>query len=66
MTGDGANDCSAIKEANIGLSFSQTEASLSAPFSSFKTSIDCVQKVICEGKSNIQSNIEIFRYLIIT
>ena len=39
MTGDGANDCSAIKQANIGLntnigiSFSETEASLISPFS---------------------------------
>jgi P-type E1-E2 ATPase len=35
MVGDGANDCSAIKQAHIGVSFISTDASFSAPFSSF-------------------------------
>ena len=32
MTGDGANDCAAIKQANIGVSFTHNEASVGAPF----------------------------------
>jgi cation-transporting ATPase 13A3/4/5 len=42
MIGDGANDCveyhfnskAAIKQANVGVSFAQCDASYAAPFSS--------------------------------
>jgi len=32
MIGDGVNDCEALNQANIGLSLSQKESSMSAPF----------------------------------
>jgi cation-transporting P-type ATPase 13A2 len=32
--GDGANDCSALKAADVGVSLSQEEASLASPFTS--------------------------------
>ncbi len=34
MCGDGANDCSALKAADVGLSLSDSEASIAAPFTS--------------------------------
>jgi len=34
MCGDGANDCSALKAADAGLSLSDSEASIAAPFTS--------------------------------
>jgi cation-transporting ATPase 13A3/4/5 len=34
MCGDGANDCCALIAADVGLSLSQAEASIAAPFTS--------------------------------
>lgn len=44
--GDGANDCGALKTADIGISLSEAEASVAAPFTSHITDISCVIEVI--------------------
>jgi len=62
MTGDGANDCGALKQADIGVSFSETDASFSAPFTSVNTSINCVEKVLLEGRATVVNSVEVFRY----
>ena len=44
--GDGANDCGALKAADVGLSLSEAEASVAAPFTSHSADIACVIEVI--------------------
>jgi cation-transporting P-type ATPase 13A2 len=46
MVGDGANDCGALKQANVGLSLSTSEASISAPFTSEDASISSIIALI--------------------
>ncbi|QRV79634.1 cation transport ATPase [Ceratobasidium sp. AG-Ba] len=43
--GDGANDCGALKAADVGLSLSEAEASVAAPFTSRTPDIGCVIEV---------------------
>lgn len=64
MIGDGANDCAAIKQGHIGISFASADASFSAPFAAIGESIGCVEKVLAEGKCVLVENIEVFRYYV--
>jgi len=44
--GDGANDCGALKAADVGVSLSDAEASVAAPFTSRVFDISCVPRLI--------------------
>ncbi|KRW99089.1 P-type ATPase, cytoplasmic domain N [Pseudocohnilembus persalinus] len=58
MIGDGANDCMAINEATIGISFASAEAALSSPFCSSEKSLICVEKILLEGRNTLEINFE--------
>ncbi|XP_040205474.1 probable cation-transporting ATPase 13A5 isoform X2 [Rana temporaria] len=64
MCGDGANDCGALKIAHAGISLSSLEASVASPFTSKIPNIECVPKLLKEGRSTLVSSICLFKYLI--
>lgn len=56
MCGDGANDCGALKQADSGISLSDTEASIAAPFTSRIQDVSCVVELIKEGRSALTTS----------
>ncbi|KIM40199.1 hypothetical protein M413DRAFT_19398 [Hebeloma cylindrosporum] len=63
MCGDGANDCAALKAADVGISLSEAEASVAAPFTSSTPDIGCVIEVIKEGRSALVTSFSCFKYM---
>ncbi|KAK0529884.1 hypothetical protein OC834_003507 [Tilletia horrida] len=63
MCGDGANDCGALKAADIGISLSEAEASVAAPFTSRIPDITCVIEVIKEGRAALVTSFSCFKYM---
>jgi len=61
--GDGANDCGALKSADVGLSLSEAEASVAAPFTSQDMDLKCVLNVIKEGRAALVTNFSCFKYM---
>eukprot|EP01080_Neovahlkampfia_damariscottae_P001121 gene1121-10635_t len=65
MCGDGANDTSSLKAAHVGISLSQAEASIAAPFTSLKPTINSVLKVIEEGRCSLSTSFQMFEYIVL-
>jgi len=63
MCGDGANDCAALKAADVGISLSEAEASVAAPFTSSIPDISCVIEVIKEGRAALATSFSCFKYM---
>ncbi|PLW29716.1 hypothetical protein PCASD_15579 [Puccinia coronata f. sp. avenae] len=61
--GDGANDCGALKAANVGLSLSEAEASVAAPFTSRQPEITCFIDLIREGRCALVTSFSCFKYM---
>lgn len=63
--GDGANDCGALKTAHVGISLSEAEASVAAPFTSSIQDISCVPKLLYEGRSGLRTTFNCFKYMML-
>jgi len=63
MCGDGANDCGALKTAAVGISLSEAEASIAAPFTSKVQDISCVITLLREGKAAITTSFQAFKFI---
>ena len=63
MCGDGANDCAALKAADIGISLSDAEASIAAPFTSKTPDIKCVINLLREGRAALATSFQCFKYM---
>ena len=64
MCGDGSNDCLALRKANVGVSLSIEEASISAHFTSLYPGINCLLHLLKEGKCSLAACIQVFKYVI--
>ena len=63
MTGDGANDCAALKAAHVGISLSSSEASIAAPFTYLEPNIRCVPILLGQGRSALQTSFSLFKFI---
>lgn len=64
MCGDGANDCAALRAANVGVSLSLEEASIAAPFTSKINNISTIKKILREGKASLVTSFQCFKFMI--
>jgi cation-transporting P-type ATPase 13A2 len=63
MCGDGANDCGALKTADVGISLSEAEASIAAPFTSQIQNISCVITLLREGRCAMTTSFQAFKFI---
>lgn len=64
MCGDGANDCGALRAAHTGISLSELESSVAAPFTSTNPDIVCVSRVLREGRTALTTSFGVFKFMI--
>jgi cation-transporting ATPase 13A2 len=58
-----ANDCGALKTAHVGVSLSESEASIAAPFTYQRPNISCIPILLSEGRSSLITSFQLFRFM---
>ena len=64
MTGDGGNDCGALRAAHAGVALSDAEASVVSPFTSKSKSIASVVDLLREGRCALATSFASYKFLI--
>ena len=57
------HNCGALKAAMVGVSLSESEASIAAPFTYQKPNIECIPALLSEGRSSLVTSFQLFRYI---
>uniref|UniRef100_UPI00358EB84B polyamine-transporting ATPase 13A2-like isoform X2 n=1 Tax=Myxine glutinosa TaxID=7769 RepID=UPI00358EB84B len=63
MCGDGANDCGALRMADVGVSLSDAEASVASPFTCGTGDISCMTTLIREGRVALVTSLSVFKFM---
>ena len=65
MTGDGGNDCGALRMAHVGMALSEAEASIVSPFTASSLSIMSVPQLLMEGRACLATSFATCKLLVI-
>ena len=61
--GDGANDCGALKQADIGLSLSLSESSISAPFTATDLNPAAILQLLVQARAGLETSLSCFKFM---
>jgi len=53
----------ALKTVHVGVSLSESEASIAAPFTYARPNISCIPILLAEGRSALITSFQLFRYM---
>ena len=65
MTGDGGNDCGALRAAHAGLALSEAEASVVSPFTTNTKSVGACVTLLREGRATLANAVASYKFLIV-